>query len=78
MFSVVRVCAILFRGHPQVTTVNDAIGQSQITWDTHPSPSPLLYNAPPPTHRHVQTCSLCSPDCRQAGGWHSTEMPSCI
>ena len=78
MFSVVRVCAILFREHPQVTTVNDAIGQSQITWG-HPSqPCPLTIQCPPPTHRHIQICSLCSPDCRQAGGWHSTEMPSCI
>ena len=27
---------------------------------------------------HVQTCSLCSPYCGQAGSWYSTEMPSCI
>ena len=32
----------------------------------------------PPTSKHVQTCSLCSPDCWQAGGWHLTEMPSCL
>ena len=31
---------------------------------------------PPP--KHVQTCSLCSPDSWQAGGWHLTEMPSCL
>ena len=30
------------------------------------------------TPRNVQTCSLCSPYCRQAGSWHSTEMPSCL
>ena len=32
----------------------------------------------PPLPRHVQTCSVCTPDCRQAGGWHSTEIPSCL
>ena len=33
----------------------------------------------PPSYRHPPTwpCSICSPYCRQAGGWHSTEMPSC-
>ena len=30
------------------------------------------------TPRHIQTCSLWSIDCREAGGWHSTEMPSCV
>ena len=34
-----------------------------------------MYRAPPPGH--VPTCSLQSTDCRKAGGWHSTEMPSC-
>ena len=31
-----------------------------------------------PSPLHVQTCSLCGPYCRQAGGWHSTKMPSCF
>ena len=33
----------------------------------------------PPFHppRHVQTCSLCSLDCGQAGSWNSTEIPFC-
>ena len=31
----------------------------------------------PITGGHVPTCSLQSTDCRKAGGWHSTEMPSC-
>ena len=34
--------------------------------------------APILTPVHVQNFSLCRPCCRQAGGWHSTEMPSCF
>ena len=34
-----------------------------------------LSNAPA-TGPRPQTCSLCSPYGRQAGGWHLTEMPS--
>ena len=30
-----------------------------------------------PLFEHVQTCSLCSLYCLQAGIWHSTVMPSC-
>ena len=35
-----------------------------------------LWLTPDPA-RHVQTCSLGNADYRKAGGWHSTEMPSC-
>ena len=40
-----------------------------------------LYRAAPPVQANptlwlVQTCLLCSLYCRQAGDWHSTEMPS--
>ena len=32
---------------------------------------------PPQSHPgHVQACLLCSMDCQQASGWHSTETPS--
>ena len=34
----------------------------------HPSHTPI----------NVQTCSLCSPYCWQAGSWHSTEMRSSL
>ena len=27
---------------------------------------------------HLQICPLWSTDCRQVGGWHSTDMPSCV
>ena len=30
-----------------------------------------------PPFQNIQTSSLCRPDCRQAGGWHLTKMPSC-
>ena len=36
-----------------------------------------LYPIPTPTPEQVQTCSPWSTDCQQAGGWQSTEMPSC-
>ena len=31
-----------------------------------------------PLPGHVQICSLWSPECSQAGGWQSTDMPSCL
>ena len=82
MFLVVSVC--LFRGEVPVQTP----GQPN---PTLPSYRILAWGPPPPANlfnlglnctgshapRHVQTCSLWSMDCRQAGSWHSTGMPSC-
>ena len=93
MFSVVSVCregshvSITHDtiGQPQVTRDLSSPGPRH-SLTIQGTPLPL---AP----RHVQTCSLgphhtgtpppptcsnlCSPDCRQAGGWHSTKMSSC-
>ena len=37
----------------------------------------LTARDPPAPLRHGQTCSICSPYCRLAGGCNSTEIPSC-
>ena len=80
-----HVClAFLFtRTGSHVITTHDAIIQSQVTWEPPPLPSPL------DILKHVYLGTSTFPDmfrlvhyevpdiCWQAGGWHSTEMPSC-
>ena len=78
------VSGILFtRMGSHVITTHDAIIQSQVTWEPPPLPSPL------DILKHVYLGTSTFPDmfrlvhyevpdiCWQAGGWHSTEMPSC-
>ena len=49
----------------------DMVNLTELESRHTPSPPPQIPHLP------VQTCSLCSPDCRQAGSWHSTDvMPS--
>ena len=49
-----------------------------------PNRNPLSSVLLPWTHHfglsfgRVHTCSICSPDWEQAGGWYATEMPSCF
>ena len=44
-----------------------------------PDPASLPVQGPSSSApRHVQTCSLWSSDCRRAGSWHFTEIPSCF
>ena len=100
VFSHVCLSFYSYGGNPHVTTANDAIGQSQVTWgplspyrnqpcpypcplrSPHRHPLVLITQGPPPSlYRdpiHVQTCSLHILDCRHVGGWHSTEMSSCL
>ena len=94
MFSVISAClvgeeGIPTQGHPPPPSPlpqPSHPGHVQIC-----STLTSLYRVPVPRHiqlvphwtvtpppKHVQTCSLCSPDCWQAGGWHLTEMPSCL
>ena len=41
--------------------------------------SPNMGPPPPPPPRYVKSCLLHIPFiCRQAGSWHSMEMPSCF
>ena len=58
------VCHSVHEGVPHVTiTTHDAINQSQVTYSPYPHGNPS---------RHVQTRLLW-----EAGGWASTERPSC-
>ena len=68
MFSVTCVCHSVHNKITYVTTANNVMIPSL-------SPGlPLPSLTIPP--RHVQTCSRCSSDCRQAPSCYSTEMPS--
>ena len=44
---------------------------------TPPSPSHSAFTVQGPPNMFKLTCSLCSPDFRQAGGWYSRKKPSC-
>ena len=74
MFSVVRVChSICPQGMPVHGPAHLCVG----SWfRSHYKALPLCKGPSVPVH--VKTCSVCSPYCRQASGWHSTEMPSCL
>ena len=71
------------RATPDVTTIIDGIGYSQVTWGL-PRPvqtcslgtNLLLPALHPPS---LKTCSLCNPYIYQkAGGWPLTERSSCL
>ena len=78
------------QGHPPTLAPTPALAPPRTCWNlfnfdlTVQGPSAQTYStctsldSTPPPSKHVQTCSLCSPDCWQAGGWHLTEMPSCL
>ena len=66
---LVQTCSNLFN--------LDLTVQGPLSPDMFKLVQPGPHSTGPPFPRHVQTCSLCSPDCWQAGSRHSTEMPSC-
>ena len=86
MFSIMSVCQSVY---PQVrVSLFRTMAPSSSVHN--PRPGPHLYRALTPAPGHVQLGLHCpapdmfkfvhykSMDCRKAGHWHSTEMPSCI
>ena len=71
MFSVMSVLS--FRLVTRCVCVCRGVTSCNHTWTCS-----SLFTWSPPSAGPIQTCSLCSPFYRQAGGCPSTEMPSCF
>ena len=67
-------CTVSWRYSPPICTGHWPQPCSPLDMSKHVQLGPHCTETP----RHIQTCSLWSIDCRKAGGWHSTEMPSCV
>ena len=89
MFSIVSFCSFVHGGLPvrgpspsPTPPLYKATALSLTAQGTDPGPPNYtcsnLTAQPPPPRRHVQICSLWSMACGKEGGWHSTEMPSCL
>ena len=75
MSSVVSVILSIHMWCPHVTT-QEPLQTCSLGIPLHPHGDSLSSSQAP---RPVPTCSLCSPYIyRQAGGWPSTERPSCV